>query len=685
MGIVRDDVARTFHGGGSQLTRWHCWPALLLLAGLGQWAGCSNSELPGRDARVPESILVLPATAKLTFRDGKIQTQQFTACVKYSADTADLSAPTDATMKCGAGQVDVTDKVLWVVEESTMGRFDDATKGRFSTEVLEQTKPVPATHGGKTRILAKLAGREGSADLTVLYYNDFFGTGTTSATRNLFKGAKSGTFAVYYPPNLVLLPPNLGQMEVHYQSSTAHNVFMVRFYSDISTVRLFTTDPRFLKLDLKQWAAVGLTNMGQKVMMDVWSTSTTASTTNARSSTYTLLIAESKIRGGLYYWDTTKPEGIYRYDFEKPTSAAEAYYTRKEANDCVGCHAVSRGGKLVGFTKSGGSGMTDIFDTKTRTSVVNPGGKYRGDIQTFGPKGEEVIVAHQGILTRREVKSGKELEKIRTSSFDKCSAGAKCNVAGEVCKGVCSKTSFLCTSSTTCPKGETCGTFLCRGNMATHPDWSPDGTKLVYAASSLADYHSSDKGFKIPDDVHFKNGSVYLIERSSSGSWKAPELLVKGGNKINYYYPTFSPQGDWIAFNRSTGDSYADFDASVWVTSTKPISGKRITKNLSVTAGSMAKSSNSWPRWSPFIQQYSGQNIYWLTFSSVRDYGLRLRNSSVSKYEDKAPQVWMVPFDTSRALKGQDPTPWPPFWLPFQNYTHHNHIAQWTEKVLAVQ
>ena len=659
------------------------------MAGLGVGAlpGCKPIELPGRDAMIPDNIVVLPADSKLKFEAGAIMSVQYTACVAYTVD-AGGGTPRDATSKCAAGMTDVTDKVEWVVEEPSMGSFDETKKGKFSTQVLENGKTVPAYAGGKTRILAKISGTTGSANLVVTRINTFYSGGTNSSAGKKFAATtKSGSIAVSYPPNGVLVPPNLGQLELHYSSSGKKNdLFMINITSTYSKIRVYTTNPNYHNLDVKQWLAVGQTNKGQTVKFTINGTIAANPKHRSVSSTYTMYIAESEIRGGLYYWDTSEPVGIYRYDFEKPTATSEAYYTSKQAGDCVGCHALSRGGDLVAFTKTGGAGMTDIFDVKNRTSIVKPAGKYRGDLQTFGPNGKEIIVVHKGVLTRRDVTTGGVLETIPTSSFKTCKTSKDCTT-GEYCIGTCSKRTQVCSADSACPKGEKCGTYSCRDGLVTHPDWSADGKMLVYVYAPYAYYHVHDNGYKVPDDVHFINGSIYIMEKNKEGKWTAPRALIKGGKGVNFYYPTFSPNGKWIAFNRSTGDSYSDQDAAIYVISSsydpkKPDAKKIMRLNTGVNPVNM---SNSWPRWSPFVQSYKGSTLYWLTFSSLRDYGLRLKNSKVAKYKDKSPQVWMVPFDATRADKGIDPNPWPVFWLPFQNVKHHNHIAQWTQKVVAVQ
>jgi hypothetical protein len=117
--------------------------------------------------------------------------------------------------------------------------------------------------------------------------------------------------------------------------------------------------------------------------------------------------------------------------------------------------------------------------------------------------------------------------------------------------------------------------------------------------------------------------------------------------------------------------------------------------------------SNSWPKWSPFLQHYRGDTLLWLTFSSTRDYGLRVRNHLPGMYQCyppfsfenpgpagyaispngfssqcQQPQIWMAAIDITAATAhaaGPDPSK-PAFWLPYQDMTKHNHTPQFTQR-----
>lgn len=579
-------------------------------------AACHEQELPGYDAAVPPfAILVTPGEVKLDLAHDQVVEQAYRAVAYYGQAPALDGGQGDAGVPPGG--IEVTDQVAWSVETPSMGRFVGST---FRTEIDEQGQVVPARHGGVTRVLAELQGTTGAAQLTVFYTKHFFGPKAPPDAATKFGGATVAGRApkILYPHDGTLFPPNLGKLEIQWAKGSGNDLFEVQISSKVLDLRLYTVEDAF-ELDAAAWQAMALGNRESEVTVVVRGTAVGNTAQKGVSPNIKLGFSGANVKGGLYYWVVSQSDGIYRYNFDTPTAPAEPYYTAEHANDCIGCHAVSRGGDKVAFTKSGGNGNTAILDTQTRVPIIDS--KYRGNIQTFSPAGTEVIVAHMGALTRRSVATGDEVETLPTGP-----------------------------------------------GKATHPDWSADGTAVTFVRVADADY---------TDDVHFTNGSVMVITQEGS-SWSAPQELVKGGGGVNNYYPTFSPEGDWILFNRSTGDSYSDEDANLYIV--KPSGGAPIA--LARLNGT--KLSNSWPRWSPFIQAHKGATIYWLTFSSVRDYGIKLLNSGITVYEDKVPQIWMAAFDLELAAAGKDPTT-APFWLPFQDIADHNHIAQWTEKVVSIK
>lgn len=152
-----------------------------------------------------------------------------------------------------------------------------------------------------------------------------------------------------------------------------------------------------------------------------------------------------------------------------------------------------------------------------------------------------------------------------------------------------------------------------------------------------------------------------MLDYMGDGQFSEPRTLYDAPAGYNAYYPAFSPDGQWIAFNISTGDAYDDEDASLWVI---PASGGNPIEMSSANLGGGL--TNSLPRWGPLPDD----DVLWLAFSSKRTYG----NMTVGN-----PQVWVAGFDPEKAIKGEDPS-WPAFWLPGQDVTQNNHIPAWATR-----
>ncbi|MCK5795634.1 MAG: hypothetical protein KAI47_00510, partial [Deltaproteobacteria bacterium] len=126
--------------------------------------------------------------------------------------------------------------------------------------------------------------------------------------------------------------------------------------------------------------------------------------------------------------------------------------------------------------------------------------------------------------------------------------------------------------------------------------------------------------------------------------------------------------------NRSTQNSYDAPDASLWMIPVDDKGGPVLLKSANNPNNVTGSYGNSWPKFAPFVQTYKGRKLMWLTFSSRRDYGLRLVGKGQA-------QIWMTAIDVGRAEMSTDPS-YPAFWLPFQDIHTGNHIAQWTAQVV---
>jgi hypothetical protein len=334
----------------------------------------------------------------------------------------------------------------------------------------------------------------------------------------------------------------------------------------------------------------------------------------------TVKLSNEDMLGGIYYWaaaSTTGAYGIFRHDMSMPGQPAQQFLTSAQTvsatypmGRCVACHVLSRDGKEMAITYDGGGGggtMVDVATATPRPSIA------AWNFGTFTPDGAQFLAVSAGTLTVRDYTTQNVLATMTASG------------------------------------------------PVTHPDLSPDGTKLVYV-------HPGTAGA----DWDFQKGAIFVRTYDQTSKTFGPEQqLVNDGQ--NNYYPSFSPDGQWILFNKApSGTAYNNATATLWVVkadnSSAPI--QLTTANVGPTL------TDSWGRWAPFAQTFGTNNeqIYWITVSSKRDFGVRLVGVA-------RPQIWMTPFFPDRASSGQDPSA-PMFRLPFQDITSNNHIAQWTEYVV---
>ena len=302
--------------------------------------------------------------------------------------------------------------------------------------------------------------------------------------------------------------------------------------------------------------------------------------------------------GSIIYWSSSVA-GMLEIPFG---GVAQDFYTRNDAGTCVGCHQISSRG-IMSYTRNSANGVLALFDVSTRMDIELKG--IQGtNFQAFSPDGTRLLNAFQGTITLHDGENGSLLSTVL------------------------------------------------QHDLVTMPDWAPDGQHVVFVRSDACGSNY---------DLRLCPPSVNTIERMSvSGdTFGTPEILYTAPAGELAYYPVHSPDSQWIVFNRSTGDSYDDTDASLWAIRTDG-SGEAVelaAANLDVNL------TNSWPRFAPPSDE---ADVFWLTFASKRTYDGR-----------RVPQIWISAFNPE-AGPGEDPTK-PAFWLPGQNPSQNNHIPAWVE------
>jgi len=334
------------------------------------------------------------------------------------------------------------------------------------------------------------------------------------------------------------------------------------------------------------------------------------------------------VAGGLYYWSTSLP-GTYRLLFGAKRALPFITPATPTINPfrCSGCHAVSRKGNVIAFTEgdlaSGYLALADTADPSQQTLRPPSTGPMIHDsaMMALNPDGTRVLTSFDSKLVLRDTQNGQVLGTVDPS--------------------------FLA--------GERGGYF---------PEFSPDGKEIVLTLSSQPDVEWS-----------VRSGHIAILPYND-GQFGAARIVVPGGADF-HFYPTFSPDGKWIAFASApvdpgpTGYSYNQSQARLRLVSRE---GGQVYELGNATQG--VGHTSTWPKFAPFVQDQN-QTLF-LTYNSKIDYGFILKNSALPAAQTH-PQLWFSAIDLTKLATG-DPS-YAPIWLPFQEVIQNNHLGYWTEIV----
>ena len=543
--------------------------------------------------------------------DGSIATGTIT--VSPADDTLDLvqgqSPPSQSYTATMSGK-DVTSHVTWSLADNTLG------------SMLGNTFTSGGSQGGSTTLLAEDNGQTGNANIHVRVHGVFSTSDCTSC--NPLPSAAPACAgnpmppSILYPLDGVLLPPNMGTISVQFTPGAGNTQFEVDFQNASTDVQLaakcnMVNGGCRIDVPLVAWNFVAGSNRGGDPVQVTVRASPDGICATA-SSAVRINFAEKDVTGAIYYWKSTVSASgtggqIWRKSFADTTPEEEITNTGGLGGTCFGCHQLSRDGQRMTVNADDddsddeyGDVQSALIDVGTKMflggtdpNAFNSMGQPAG-FQTFSPD-HTIYLGSSGDGTGTNAWGG---GTGLSNGFFAWNGDSAANL-----------------------------TPISVGTMSqrpTMPDWSADGKNVVYVIPD----HIGDTMYT--DDDHVFGGSLWTMPYLGMGSFGMPKLLLQSAGENNYY-PSYSPDGQFVVFDRvapqtstavAASDSFANPNARVFVLpvgmgSTTPI-------DCALLNGTGALS-NSWPRWSPFIQTYKGSSLLWITFSSTRDYGVQIPES----------------------------------------------------------
>lgn len=533
---------------------------------------------------------------------------------------------------------------------------------------------------------------------------------------------------IVYPPDQVLLPPNMNVISVQWTPfGSAFKSFSIDFSSKnspgtdwhiLTKCANQTIDAQSntasggceVAIDPLSWSKLVGANRGAGPVTITVRGTTDGMCASTATNQITVFFAQDDLIGTYYYWKSTISTNgvggqIWKKDFGDLTMQEQDVTSQSINAACNGCHSLSRdGSRMVVYSDDDDSDdeYSDIAGSYLNMTT-NPAQEFPGGVTNGGhggggqPPGFSTIQpAVQYYLT---------------------SNGYPCTGTGGSCangSGANGYPTAVPTNGFSVWNG-TNGSFVNgiavgpANTRPTMPDWSIDGTTLVYVVPAGEFTWRSD-------DAHIYGGSLYAAPYTGNGAFGAPTLLLQSSGENNYY-PSYSPDVPmtYVIFNRVDNmnagnacnngfcqdDSFSNPAARLMLMRAAGSTPIDLEKANGSPITSKVPLSNSYPRWAPFVQTYRGNKLLWFTFSSTRDYGVRILNHKNGMYQcypaDAAetpmgmhnmqfdpncqqPQIWMAPILFKESQSSTVDPSGVAFWVPYQDMTTHNHTAQWTWK-----
>ncbi len=346
----------------------------------------------------------------------------------------------------------------------------------------------------------------------------------------------------------------------------------------------------------------------------------------------------------IYYWASS--QGNLMSQVFGQTSAPTVI-----EGDCTACHSLSRAGTRIGYSRcvAGNCGAEYVgflhYDGSAWNEVVNANNEaIQGTYTTFAPVGNPYPDDTQGLAM---VVSGAGT----LSLYDPDTGSAMPSNLAAVAVA---------------------------GRSALMPDWSADGKTVVFASAPGTG-----------QSVDLTDGSIATMSYSSAGGsniFGTPQFLVTapitlvGNNYPNLFFPSFSPDGDWIVFDAALGNWRNFSNENVAGTRLALVPAKGGTPvDLTAINGTTGAEDVTWPHWAPG----NTTDYYWIVYSTERDYGheVTVANSNpqcIENGDQQCKQIWIGAISKAALMGGSGDPSFAPVWLPGQSTQADNISPYWT-------
>jgi hypothetical protein len=450
-------------------------------------------------------------------------------------------------------------------------------------------------------------------------------------------GAATGGPCLFEPEVGTVYPHNWIRPRFTWIPSANENLFELRITTStqVNPLVVYTTQTQWtMPNDLWMGLQNHSTNTPLTVSIRGAAFDGTNLTANAHGSAGDIAIAPVDAPGAIVYWTTTG--GTRLRGFSIGDETVKDIITPTDAGSkCVGCHSSTPDGNYVGFSSSQNPGNGD----PTTLGLLSSDGTHTAP-GWITPSAATLMARtnqEQPVFTKMHWQDGDH------TAITMYPTGGKFEMVWTDLEA--SSTAQNTGWGVVARTGDT--------NGAAYASFAHTSDTLLYVSSS-----------DVASGVSVHHGNLMTVPFNNRAGGTPAPISGAATTTYNEYYPTFSPDDTYVAFNRVADGAYSynNSAAEVWVVPSAGGTPTRIAANdpPSCTAKVSPGVTNSWPKWAPGATDDSGKRYYWLTFSSTRGTGAN-------------PQLYVTPVVDD----GTQLVTYPALYLWNQPATENNHTPAW--------
>ncbi|MBW2454937.1 MAG: hypothetical protein JRI68_10515 [Deltaproteobacteria bacterium] len=477
---------------------------------------------------------------------------------------------------------------------------------------------------------------------------------------DLFEGATgsdTGGPCLAEPTLQAMVPRNWTPLFFEWRPPQEQNVFELRLAVDnqINDLVVYSTTRQFT-MDATQWTALAEHSAGHEVDVTLRGATLEGSSLTAGpflGAQGPIHIAPVDAPGSVVYWAASGGTSFEGFMIGDPapvtvlTPATAGTTSTGGSTTCISCHASSPDGDLIIYTR-------DADDATRSIDVRKVDGTGAPDPGIITPAALAMLGRHKQaapVMSEAHYESG---DAVALSIFIHATLTAN-------------RSEIIWTDLEAADQNAW-GILARNGDAreASNPAWRHDGTAVAYVSSDTAGEGVVATGAM----------DIYTVPYADKAGGTAQPLPGASEPTFEEYYPVYSPNDAWLAFNRHDQalNSYNQPVAEVFVVAGQGGTVTRLRANDPPTCTGLTSPglTNSWPRWAPSAGEEGNLRYYWIVFSSKR------RPAESAPNDPPIPQLYIAAVVTSESggveTILQD---YPAVYVRSQDPSANNHTPAW--------